>query len=176
LLLPEWEKIVLKQNLKMRIMPRDVSTHWNSTFNMLAFAVKYKDAICTITSHIDCNLLDCQLTKEEWGHADELAKVLEVCSRFFIYYISLMICTVQIFKDGMLLFSQDNTTVSSVIPVMDAIDEVLTVDPIMPAYSAPVQAALKLGKCTLNRYYSKTNKSEVYRTAMGKTVDLTIPS
>ena len=34
-------------------------------------------------------------------------------------------------------------------------------------YSTAIKAAVGLGKRTLNRYYSKTDESEVYRIAMG---------
>ena len=35
-------------------------------------------------------------------------------------------------------------------------------------YSVSIRAALAIGKKTLNRYYNKTDHSEVYRIAMGK--------
>ena len=35
-------------------------------------------------------------------------------------------------------------------------------------YSRSIRAALAIGKKTLNRYYNKTDHSEVYRIAMGK--------
>jgi hypothetical protein len=49
---------------------------------------------------------------------------------------------------------------------MDRIDEVLTTNALDKQYSISVQAALAMGKKTLNRYYSKTNFSDVYRIAM----------
>lgn len=58
--------------------------------------------------------------------------------------------------------------VANVIPVMDAIDEVLTPNLTASEHSPAINAALELGKQTLNRYYSKTDESEVYRAAMGK--------
>jgi hypothetical protein len=35
-------------------------------------------------------------------------------------------------------------------------------------YSVSIRAALAIGKRTLNRYYNKTDHSEIYRIAMGK--------
>ncbi len=63
----------------------------------------------------------------------------------------------------------------SVIPAMDIIDQMLTTFTI-PAknetpkvvFSAVVKEALQLGQRTLNRYYSKTDDSEVYRIAMSE--------
>jgi hypothetical protein len=50
---------------------------------------------------------------------------------------------------------------------MDRIDEVLATNALDTQFSLSIQAALTMGKKTLNRYYSKTDLSEVYRIAMG---------
>ena len=41
ILLPEWYETLTSQKLAHRMMPRDVSTRWNLTYEMLEFAVKY---------------------------------------------------------------------------------------------------------------------------------------
>jgi hypothetical protein len=51
---------------------------------------------------------------------------------------------------------------------MDHIDEYLATASQNVKYSEAIRAALALGKKTLNRYYDKTDHSEVYRIAMGK--------
>ena len=51
---------------------------------------------------------------------------------------------------------------------MDLIDEFLASVTQNLKHSGAIRAALALGKQTLNRYYDKTNHSEVYRIAMGK--------
>ncbi len=51
---------------------------------------------------------------------------------------------------------------------MDHIDEYLATVSQNVKYSEAIRAALALGKRTLNRYYDKTDHSEVYRIAMGK--------
>jgi hypothetical protein len=51
---------------------------------------------------------------------------------------------------------------------MDRIDEVLATSAFDAKYSISVQAALAMGKKMLNRYYSKTDQSEVYRIAVSK--------
>jgi len=51
---------------------------------------------------------------------------------------------------------------------MDEIDSKLATDIYEEKYSAPVTAALIVGKRTLNRYYSKTDMSNTYRIALGK--------
>jgi hypothetical protein len=50
---------------------------------------------------------------------------------------------------------------------MDHIDAHLTTAALDPDCPLAVKAALAVGKTTLNRYYNKTDYSEVYRIAMG---------
>lgn len=50
---------------------------------------------------------------------------------------------------------------------MDHIDEHLATAALNPDYPVAIKAALAIGKATLNRYYNKTDHSEVFRIAMG---------
>jgi hypothetical protein len=50
---------------------------------------------------------------------------------------------------------------------MDHIDKVLATTSEAHQFSLPIRAALVIGKNTINRYYNKTDQSEVYRIAMG---------
>jgi hypothetical protein len=54
-----------------------------------------------------------------------------------------------------------------VIPAMDHIDAHLATAARHRKYPHAIQAALTIGKKTLNRYYDKTDQSEVFRIAMG---------
>ena len=58
---------------------------------------------------------------------------------------------------------------------MDHIDEHLATVAIDNEYPLAIKAALAIGKKTLNRYYDKTDHSEVFRIAMGMHF-LTLPS
>jgi hypothetical protein len=51
---------------------------------------------------------------------------------------------------------------------MDHIDEHLATAATEDNYPLAIKAALAIGKKTLNRYYDKTDHSEVFRIAMGK--------
>ena len=51
---------------------------------------------------------------------------------------------------------------------MDHIDTHLATATQNTDYSPSIRAALAIGKQTLNRYYNKTDHSEIYRIAMGK--------
>ena len=54
-----------------------------------------------------------------------------------------------------------------VIPAMDHIDEYMATACQNMKISKAIRSALTLGKQTLNRYYNKTDQSDVYRIAMG---------
>lgn len=50
---------------------------------------------------------------------------------------------------------------------MDRVDEHLATAAENPQYSVALRSALAIGKRILNKYYNKTDYSEVYRIAMG---------
>lgn len=57
-------------------MPRDVSTRWNSTYDMLAFALEYRKAIETIVKE---KALRCyELEDDEWSMLKQLSEILKV--------------------------------------------------------------------------------------------------
>ena len=60
------------------MMPRDVSTRWNSTYDMLEFACEYRAALNTMTADRDMNLRQFELGKKEWSMATELCDALRV--------------------------------------------------------------------------------------------------
>ena len=64
--------------LKKRSMPRDVTTRWNSTYDMLDFAVNHKIPLNAMTSDAVNKLRLYEMNEEEWGYAVELRDVLKV--------------------------------------------------------------------------------------------------
>jgi len=66
-----------------------------------------------------------------------------------------------------LFFSRRTLSIAAVIPAMDHIDEHLATAATSDTYCVVIKAALAIGKKTLNRYYNKTDHSEVFRIAMG---------
>jgi hypothetical protein len=62
------------------MMPRDVITRWNSTFDMLDFAVEHITAIDTITDDRDMKLRQYELSEDDWDMARQLRDVLKVRS------------------------------------------------------------------------------------------------
>jgi hypothetical protein len=65
-----------------------------------------------------------------------------------------------------LFFSRGTPSIATIIPAMDHIDKHLATAAIDNEYSLAIKAALAIGKKTLNRYYNKTDHSEVFRIAM----------
>lgn len=57
-----------------------------------------------------------------------------------------------------------------VIPAMDYIDKRLTNQGRDRALAPSIRSALGLAKKTLNRYYTRTDESEVYRIAMSESL------
>jgi len=51
---------------------------------------------------------------------------------------------------------------------MDLIDQEFTTNSLDKSYEPAIHVALNVAKKTLNRYYTKTNQSEVYRIAMSE--------
>jgi len=69
------------------MMVRDVTTRWNSTYNMLEFAVEYRSAIDAMTAIRDLDLHKYELGPSEWKIAAELRDVLKVGFTSTIYYL-----------------------------------------------------------------------------------------
>ena len=59
------------------MMPRDVSTRWNSTYDMLQFALDYRVPIDEITSNRELNLRKYELQDDEWAVAETLCDTLK---------------------------------------------------------------------------------------------------
>jgi hypothetical protein len=67
-----------------------------------------------------------------------------------------------------LQFSTDTPCVANIIPAMDRMHADLEAACKNENYSPAIHAALKIGLNLLNKYYSITDNSEVYRIAMGE--------
>jgi len=78
IILPQWFSILRDLETAERMMPRDVTTRWNSTFDMLDFAVDHVTAIDTITADRDMKLRQYELSEGDWAIARQLRDVLKV--------------------------------------------------------------------------------------------------
>ena len=78
IILPQWFTTLEDLNLDQRMMPRDVTTRWNSTYDMLEFACDYREAIDSITGNQKMKLRQYELSEEDWEIATKLRDVLKV--------------------------------------------------------------------------------------------------
>ncbi len=93
------------RGLSARMMPRDVSTRWNSTFDMLEFAIRYHAAIDAMTAVREFDLRKYELVSAEWKIATELRDVLRVSNHslplshlFMLLCLDLQRCNVVFFS------------------------------------------------------------------------------
>ena len=77
-LLPVWNDCVKEMGMKEWIMLRDVTTWWNSTNDMLQFALEYCKVIDTVTAERKNDLHKLELCDREWEIVDQLSCVLKV--------------------------------------------------------------------------------------------------
>jgi hypothetical protein len=66
------------------MMPRDVSTRWNSTYDMLRFAYKYREAIDRITGERSLKLRDYEVSEAEWDIVKQLKDCLKVSMTYWL--------------------------------------------------------------------------------------------
>lgn len=71
----------------MKLIPRDVVTRWNSTYDMMDFVLKYRQAIDQITADKVLKLRKYELDNDDWAIVEDLVAILEVCHKYLIYYI-----------------------------------------------------------------------------------------
>ena len=77
-MLPAWKTIL--KNLKMaeRVLPRDVTTRWNSTFDMLDFAYSHRKPLDLMMQDRENGLRDYELSEDEWEIVRQLRDALKV--------------------------------------------------------------------------------------------------
>ncbi|KAK2461380.1 hypothetical protein APHAL10511_006604 [Amanita phalloides] len=144
ILLPAWKAPLGELKLDIHLIPCNVTTRWNSTFDMLDMAIRYQLAIDLITQKRDPGLQDLELTSDEWKLAKQLQGIL------------------QILKEATIYFSCSTPSLATMIPAMDHINEVFLDYSINDRYHLAIHIAIGLAKKTLNRYYELTDSSKVY--------------
>jgi hypothetical protein len=169
LILPAWKAVLATLKINERLMPRDVTTRWNSTFVMLDFAITHRKALDLLAEDQTNGLREYEISGAEWQIAQQLHDALKVRqqvgprSRLLVQRH-----TPQIFRDATLFFSRGTPNLATVIPAMDHLDQHLATASLNRNYVPAVRVALAIGKAKLNRYYNLTDSSEVYRITMGK--------
>ena len=68
----------------------------------------------------------------------------------------------------MMFFSRDATNIAAVIPAMDKLDDHLkSIQSTQEQFHPSILAAMKLAHKKMDRYWKRTDESDVYRIAMG---------
>jgi hypothetical protein len=116
---------------------------------MMRFVLTYREAIDQVTADKALKLRRYELDNDDWVIIGDLVSVLET------------------YKKATIFFSQNSASVAAVIPAMDKLDSHLNPASKTP-YHPAIQAAMKLARKKINRYYSMTDLSSAYRIAMGK--------
>ena len=88
LALPEWFHILNELSLNACIMPCDIHTHWNATFDMLEFAYEYKDAINQITDRWEMKLHNYEIEPHEWDIIKQLWDILGVSTSIYNLFLT----------------------------------------------------------------------------------------
>jgi hypothetical protein len=158
-LLPEWKKVVKELSLAEKLLTRDVSTRWNSTYDMLDTGFDYQPAVIKMTEPLENGLRPYELSSEEWRIVEQLRDVLKVGDVTCHCVTALSLS--KILKDATSFFARGTPTLANVIPAMDHIDKQFATKSVDPAYDPAIRAALTMAKRTLNRYYDRTDHASL---------------
>jgi hypothetical protein len=77
--LPAWREACTNRKLPVRLIPCDDKTRWNSTYDMVKMALKFRSAIDDITANKSLKLRKYELDDDEWKIVGDLIRVLKVC-------------------------------------------------------------------------------------------------
>jgi len=134
---------------------------------MLKVALQYREVVDNITANKSLKLRKYELDDDGWDILKDLLRVLKVRINLINLIYSLHLTVYQMYKEATLFFSRDDiSTIAHVIPTMDGIDAMLrdsALEPLAPS----VKHALSFARKLMDKYYSKTDLSNVYRIAMG---------
>jgi hypothetical protein len=92
LLLPAWACCLEELDLEFKLIPRDITTRWNSTYDMLSFVLDHWKAVDNYTGDRQNELWQFELTAEEWKVIEQLCDVLEV-SQTVCFEYNYIICS-----------------------------------------------------------------------------------
>ena len=82
--LPAWRKACTNHKLPLNLIPRDVKTRWNSTYDMVKMAFAFRAAIDDITADKSLKLRKYELDDDDWKVIGDLLRVLKVRFLFII--------------------------------------------------------------------------------------------
>ncbi|KAG2354704.1 hypothetical protein BDR07DRAFT_1305232 [Suillus spraguei] len=94
IILPAWHSILQDLAWPQTLMPQDVATQGNLTFDMLSYAVEHREAIDAVTQRWDLGLHKFELEDHEWVILKQLCDVLKILKDTTLYFSHAMsICS-----------------------------------------------------------------------------------
>ncbi|KAF8690374.1 hypothetical protein AX14_002970 [Amanita brunnescens Koide BX004] len=145
---PVWKRCLADLKMDYRIMPPNVTTCWNSTYDMLDFTVKYRNVLDKMTSDRKNDLCKYEVDDNDWKLAEQLHNMLEIL------------------KEATQYFSRAKPNLAHVVPAIDAIHKEFSSFICNPSIPDLIREAVQMVKKVLNQYYSKTDDIEIYWIAM----------
>jgi hypothetical protein len=127
-----------------------------------------RDAYNELCANRDMKMRKFEIEDKEWEIVRQLADILKV--NYFSSHFRDDSYNCVAFQRCHSLFSRATPYLAKVIPAMDHIDQHLATAARNNAYKPCIQAAVAMGKKLLNKYYSYTDHSELYRIAMGESI------
>jgi len=76
--LPAWQTICIQLGFKPNLISHDVIIWWNSTYDMMEWALKYQQPINAIIANKELKLRKYELDNSDWTIIGDLVAVLEV--------------------------------------------------------------------------------------------------
>jgi len=77
-LLPEWKRVLKELSLAEKLIVRDITTWWNSTYDMLNMNIEYWPGVDKMTEAHKNELHMYELGEEKWMIAKQLCDILKV--------------------------------------------------------------------------------------------------
>jgi len=90
LLLPHWREVTASTPFENCILPRDVATRWNSTYDMLKAFLEMKNLVAKFMDSSLNGLLDYILSDEDWDAVNDLVSALKVRLIFLLLRLANM--------------------------------------------------------------------------------------
>ena len=171
------EEIASAAELDSKVLVRAVKTRWNTVTEVLERGLQMREVLgqlCDMTAFNSSKSGGVQLRRytindEEWVILEQLFKLLHVSDFVFRrYHISDSACWQPFLYATKIMSKGDYALVHNVIPSMDILTEHLDAFKDDANLKPIIRVAAARGLAIMNKYYSRTDESEIYRISMSK--------
>lgn len=169
----ELANLAANAHLNSKVLIRSVKTRWNTVTEVLGRALEMRAVLMDLCHMVQFNkargvrLRQFVLSNEEWVVLQQLHDLLDVCHLFFVLDDRTDSSQPFLFATKEISMSS-RALVHQVIPYIDVltrhVDSFKANDTLHPA----VRATAQRGRVILDKYYSLTDDSIVYRITMSK--------